>query len=288
VLVRKSGEHVRPYATADQLVPGHVLVLSGRYWLIDRIEPSQDERPAQAWARYARYRLRLRYPNGREEIGALRRYRPDAPRLGHEFSTLADGGPVTWEVVEQRLERDADDEPFVDFVARRTFEEVEQLPDHELEHMLDRTESNEQRTGAAAMLARAERESLAVELVALDEGEVPDWAAAERFIGALILEELEDDLIVVAGADPRTQPRERWLEVVKERLQSDLANFRSDVEGDHDEIEEWDFGGARIFAAVGRPEDEADPDKGFGWMCRLWDAQALGAAGFERVRKTEL
>jgi hypothetical protein len=36
------------------------------------------------------------------------------------------------------------------------------------------------------------------------------------------------------------------------------------------------------------PDDEADPDKGHGWMCRLVDSGVLAAAGFERVRKNEL
>ena len=75
---------------------------------------------------------------------------------------------------------------------------------------------------------------------------------------------------------------------VKERLRSDLEAFRNDVEGDHDEIEEWDFQGGRIFASVGTYEDEFDPNSGHGWMCRLTDSGALGVAGFERVRKYEL
>jgi hypothetical protein len=75
---------------------------------------------------------------------------------------------------------------------------------------------------------------------------------------------------------------------VRERLRSDLDRFRGDVEGDHDEIEEWSFRGGRIFASVGTEDDESDPDKGHGWMCRLVDSEALGAAGFERVRKAEL
>ena len=33
---------------------------------------------------------------------------------------------------------------------------------------------------------------------------------------------------------------------------------------------------------------KADPYSGHGWMCRLVDASALAAAGFERVRKAEL
>ena len=59
-------------------------------------------------------------------------------------------------------------------------------------------------------------------------------------------------------------------------------------EGDQDEIEEWDSGDTRVFASVGRWEDEAAPDKGHGWMVRLVDASALGAAGFHRVRKVDL
>jgi hypothetical protein len=75
---------------------------------------------------------------------------------------------------------------------------------------------------------------------------------------------------------------------VKERLRSDLTSFRADVEGDHDQIEEWDFLGGRVFAAVGTEQEEADPDSGHGWMCRLADSEALGAAGFSRVRKADL
>lgn len=75
---------------------------------------------------------------------------------------------------------------------------------------------------------------------------------------------------------------------MKERLASDLERFQAHIEGDHDEIEEWSFRDGRIFASVGSTEDEADPDKGHGWMRRLVDAEALGAAGFERVRKAEL
>jgi hypothetical protein len=43
-----------------------------------------------------------------------------------------------------------------------------------------------------------------------------------------------------------------------------------------------------VFTSVGIEEDEADPLKGHGWMCRLLDASALGAAGFDRVRKGEI
>jgi hypothetical protein len=71
-------------------------------------------------------------------------------------------------------------------------------------------------------------------------------------------------------------------------LREDLRAFREDIEGEHREIEEWEFLDGRVFASVGTTEDEADPDKGHGWMCRLLDAEVLGAAGFSRVRKAEL
>ena len=141
---------------------------------------------------------------------------------------------------------------------------------------------------ATATLSRAETAGLLVELVALDPGERPDWDEARRYIDALVLEEIEDDLLELCGVDPARDPRETWLETVKERLRADLESFRGDIEGDLDEIEEWDFLDGRIFAAVGSFDDQADPLSGFGWLCRLVDAGALAAAGFQRVRKAEL
>ena len=95
-------------------------------------------------------------------------------------------------------------------------------------------------------------------------------------------------MIEMCGVHPGRDPRETWLATVQERLRSDLRYFRDDIEGDHDEIEEWDFLMGRVFAAVGSVEDESDPDSGYGWMVRLVDAEVLGAAGFDRVRKAEL
>jgi hypothetical protein len=43
-----------------------------------------------------------------------------------------------------------------------------------------------------------------------------------------------------------------------------------------------------VLASVGSMSDEAHPDRGHGWMCRLADAGALAAAGFVRVRKADL
>lgn len=283
VVHRTGKEHVHSYATDEPLEPGDVVRLEGRFWLVERIEG------ARVQVKPARYRLRLRYPDGREDVGAFRRFRPGSPRLGHAFATEPDGHPVSWEVVDEQLAVDERGEPYLDLVAERDFEEVEAaLPDHELEHTLARRSEDELPERALSTLARAAGEGLSVELVALEPGEEPDWAAAERFIDALILEEIEDDLIELCGVDIDNDPRDTWLNTIKERLRSDLEAFRADVEGDHDEIEEWSFRGGRILASVGSADHESDPNSGHGWMCRLVDSEALGAAGFERVRKAEL
>jgi hypothetical protein len=288
VTKRRTGrERVHEYASEDPLGLGDVLRLDGRFWLIESIEPGSNQ-TARALAKPARYRLRLRHPDGREELGVFRRFRPDAPRLGHAFTTMEDARPISWAVAEEQLERDAEDEPYLDLTAVRDFEEVETLPNHELEHTLVLERDDELPPGALASFSRAEQAGLAIELVALDPGEEPDWEEAERFIDALVIEEVDDDLIELCGVDPDRDPRESWLETVKRRLRSDLARFREDVEGDYEQIEQWSFRDGRIFASVGSTEDEADPLSGHGWMCRLADAEVLGAAGFERVRKAQL
>jgi hypothetical protein len=278
---RSGNARSHPYVSDTQLRRGDVVVLGGRYWLVADLEDGR------AVAKPARYRLVLRYPDSREEAGAFRRFRVDAPRLGHEFTTAPEGEPWAWVVVDERLERDNDGEPYLELVADRDFGEVEELPIHELEHALALRDDSLPESARAA-LARAEGAGLAVELVALEPGEAPDWAAAERYLGSLVLEEIEDDLIEMCGVDPDTDPRDSWLDAVKERLRADLERFRADIEGDHDEIEEWDFRGGRIFASVGSLDDESDPNRGHGWICRLVDAEVLGAAGFERVRKASL
>src|SRR2546427_13234804 len=128
---RPGAERAYEYATDDQLGPGAVLRLKGRDWLIDSLD---DE--GRLVAKPARYRLRLVHPDGREELGAFRRYRPDGPQLGHAFTTLDDGHPVGWEVVDERLAHDDQGEPYLDLVAERDFSELEELPDPQLEHTI--------------------------------------------------------------------------------------------------------------------------------------------------------
>lgn len=279
---RNGREHVVQYASEDPLEVGAVLRLEGRYWLIESIDGSR------AQARPARYRLTLRHPDGREEVGAFRRFRRGSPQVGHSLATVEDGQAVNWQVVDQRLAGDEDGEPYVELVAERDFSEVEELSDHELEHTFASREEDELPEGAAATFARAEAAGLSVELVALEPGEEPDWEEAQRYVDTLIFEEIEDDLFALCGVDVGRAPQNTWLSTVKERLLEDLQQFRADVEVDHDQIEEWSFRGARIFASVGNPDDEADALSGHGWLCRLVDSSALTAAGFQRVKKARL
>jgi hypothetical protein len=278
---------VHQYASEEPLTPGEVLQLRGRFWLVE----STDEHGGlpRAIAKPARYRLRLRHPDEREELGAFRRFRPGSPRLGHAFTTIEGGRPISWQVMDEQLAHDDDEEPFLDLVAQRDYAEAEgDIPDHELEHALERRQGEGLSPAAAATIARAAEQGLNLELVALEPGEEPDWPESERYIGALIFEEIEDDLFEQCGVDVDRDRRETWLDTVVQRLRADLEALRNDIEGDHDEIEEWDFRGGRIFASVGTYEDEFDPNSGHGWMCRLADSGALGVAGFERVRKYEL
>jgi hypothetical protein len=284
-IARDGKQRVASYASEDPLERGSVVRFKGRDWLVERLE---EGGPPRAIAKLARYRLRLVHSDGREELGAFRRYRPDGPMLGHAFTTLEDGNPISWSVLDERLASDDAGEPYLDLVAERDFGEAEgDLPNHELEHIMA-SESAGFPEGAIARLREAAESGLSVELVALEAGEAPDWAGAERYTEALILEEIEDDLLELCGVDPDSDPRETWLDTVKARLDEDRENFRADIEGEQDEIEEWEYRDGRVFASVGREEDEADPLKGHGWMCRLLDASSLGAAGFERVRKAEI
>jgi hypothetical protein len=287
VITRSRGghEHVYRYASDAPLTEGDLITLRGNRWIIDSVEDQGGGQP-RTTAEPACYRLVLRYEDGSEEIGAFRRFGAHEIGLGHAFTTLLEGKPVSWQVTEERVARDGRGRPFIEFVAERDYGEVSgELPDHELEHAGDNSGVPD---AAAALIAQAGEAGLRSELVALDPGTVPDWEEAERYISSLILEEFEDDLLELCGINLDREPRETWLAKAQQRLQQDLELFRADVEGDHDEIEEWDSRSARIFASVGSWEDEAAPDKGHGWMSRLVDVSALAAAGFRRVRKVEL
>jgi hypothetical protein len=280
--------HVKPYASEQPLAAGDVIVIEGRDWLVESVEDAPDgEGRRAAVAKTARYRLRLRYPDGHEEVGAFRRFRPDRPQLGHAFTTYEEGQPVSWEVVDEQIAWDDQGEPFVDLVAERDYGEYDQLPNHELEHTLARQEA-ELPAGAVAALMQAQQSGLQVELAALEPGEEPDWDEAARYVDALTLVEIEDDLLEMCGVDTRQSSQDSWLGTVKARLSSDLEQFRADIESPDGSIEEWDFRDGRIFASVGSMDDEFNPDHPHGWMCRLIDSETLQAAGFERIRKAEL
>jgi len=292
LVMRRPGgkELAQEYASGDPLNLGDALQLRGRFWLVERVDDLDGESGLpRAIAKPARYRLHLRHPDEREELGAVRRFRPGSPRLGHAFTTIDTGQPISWQVMAEQLAYDETGEPFLDLIAERDYAEAEgDVPDHELEHAVERELDEGLPAVAEATITRAADQGLDVELVALDPGEEPDWPESQRYIDALIFEEIEDDLFEQCGVDVGHDPRQSWLPTVKERLRADLDAFRSDIDGNHDEIEEWDFRGGRIFASVGTYEDEFDPNSGHGWLCRLVDSGVLGVAGFERVRKYEL
>jgi len=240
---------------------------------------SELERPPE------RYRLVLRHPDGTTESGAIRRLRPDSPRAGHALTTLAAGRPVSWSVVEERVEQNERGVSYLALYAERDYAEQDgNLADHQLEHELLRGGSEGL---PASRIDEAVAAGLSAELVALDPGETPDWEEAERYLETISLDTLGDDLLE-RFVDTRRDPEERWLDTVKHRLRADLASFRGDLDGDHDAIEEWNLGSGRIFVSLGNFEDEADPNSGHGWLVRLCDAGILGAAGFTRVRKPDL
>jgi hypothetical protein len=274
---RTGRERVHPYAAEDALAPGSVVLIGGRYWLVERIEQ------ARVQTQPARYRLTLRHPDGRQEAGAFRRFRADVPAPGHQLTTLAAGAPISWVVVEHCLAYDVAGEPFLELIAERDYTEAESLPDHQLEHALDQERDDTNATVAA--LIRTESAGLAIELVGLEDGVAANWNGARSYLDSLILEEIEDDLLEQCGVDARHDPQQTWLDTVKQRLRDDLDSFRAGVEHGHGEIEEWVFRGGRIFAAVGRFDDDSNPFSGYGWMCRLVDAGVLQAGGFKRVRK---
>ena len=292
LVMRRPGgkELAQEYASGDPLNLGDALQLRGRFWLVERVDDLDGESGLpRAIAKPARYRLHLRHPDEREELGVVRRFRPGSPRLGHAFTTIDAGQPISWQVMAEQLAYDETGEPFLDLIAERDYAEAEgDVPDHELEHAVERELDEGLPAVAEATITRAADQGLDVELVALDPGEEPDWPESQRYIDALIFEEIEDDLFEQCGVDVGHDPRQSWLPTVKERLRADLDAFRSDIDGNHDEIEEWDFLDGRVFAAVGEADDEADPDSGFGWLCRPLDAGVLAAAGFRRVRKSEL
>jgi hypothetical protein len=269
-------ERVHPYLADGELHAGSVVELGGRHWLVETVDGDR------ATAAPARYRLTLRHPDGRVEFGALRRHRPDAPTEGHQFTTVVEGSPVSWTVVDERLSRDDDGSPFTEYTAERDYGEADSLPDHQLEHAIDRGEST------PPAVARAQASGMSIELVSIEPGQAPDWDEALRFVDALVIQELGDDLLELCGVDFNHDRRSTWIDIAKGRLREDLERFREDVETDRDQIEQWEFRDGRIYAAVGQGDDEYRPDTGYGWMCRLVDADVLGAAGFRRVRQAQL
>ena len=265
---RVGHEHTQPYRSETELAEGDLVHVEGRDWLVDSVEGERVRLEP------ARYRLVLRHPDGRTEAGAFRRYRSDAPRIGHTFSTIVDGVPASWQVADDRLQRDEQGKPYRELTAERDYSEAEDtpgLPEHELEHALAREDDRDQ---AVAALSRAEAAGQLVELVALEPGEAPDWDEAGRYIDALILEEIEDDLFALCGVD------------TARRSAGDLARDRQDAAaGRPAQLPRGHRKPPRPDRGVGLPRRPrlrlerqlrrpGEPDSGHGWLSRLVDSGA--------------
>ena len=108
---RVGHEHTQPYRSETELSEGDLVHVEGRDWLVDAVDGEQVRLEP------ARYRLVLRYPDGHIESGVFRRYRADAPRVGHAFSTIVDGVPASWQVADDRLKRDERGKPYRELTA---------------------------------------------------------------------------------------------------------------------------------------------------------------------------
>ena len=156
---RTGQEHIRPFVFADAVAPGTVVFLRGRYLLVERVEHER------VYAGPARYRLTLRHPDGHREEGAFRRFRADAPAVGHQFTTLENGAPISWAVLEQYLAHDAGGDPFLHSIAERDYAEAESLPDHELEHTLELVIRQQRSLGANSTFSDRVKEGIAARIV---------------------------------------------------------------------------------------------------------------------------
>ena len=148
---RSGHDRTHHFDAEGELAPGGVVRVEGRDWLIDRIEGER------AIARPARYRMLLRHPDGREERGAVRRFRRDRPSIGHAFTTIEDGQPISWQVTAEQLAHDEQGDPLLELIAERDYSEYEQLPDHELEHALAREDGPARAGGGGVHTRRAGR-----------------------------------------------------------------------------------------------------------------------------------
>ncbi|WP_217924963.1 hypothetical protein [Miltoncostaea oceani] len=110
----------------------------------------------------------------------------------------------------------------------------------------------------------------------IDEDRAPDWAAAQEAIEAFSIETLAEE-------DDRDPSLYVFNDVTDEQarasLASDLADFRSEIEGPGPMLAWVVVGGSRIYITGGMSYGD-EPNELFGSMVRLEECGVLSAAGF--------
>ena len=202
----------------------------------------------------------------------MRRMRPDGPRLGHSFTTIEDGAPVSWSVIDEEFAHDEQGEPFLDLVAERDYGEAEgDLPDHELEHALT-ARSDEVPDAARERIDEATRLGFAIESSRSSRTRLPDWEEARRYIETLSLDTIADDLLELCGVDTEELAKGHGSKPSSRASATTSSSFSADVKGTTTRSRSGISTTAASSPRVGSVADESDPDRGHGWLCRLLDA----------------
>ena len=178
--ISREKERVRRYSSDDPLAPGERAPDGWPLLARSRASKGREARPGlpRVLAKPARYRLRLRHPDGHEELGAMRRLRSGSPDgwVTHSRRSRKDSRSAgRWST--SSLSATSAASRFSTYVAERDYAEAEGSSPT----MSSSTRSTVRRRGGCRRTPtrrsqRLPREGLDVELVALDPGEEPDWA----------------------------------------------------------------------------------------------------------------
>ena len=237
------------------------MTLDGRDWLVDAVEEGDT---ARVVAKPARYRLRLRHPDGREELGAFRRMRAGQPAtrpLVHDArgrgsrqlgASSRRRSPTT-----SRTSRSSTSSPSATTARPRA--------------TCPTTSSSTRSPASADGSGRRQGVDRRGDALRACRSSSPRSSRTRRRTGRRLAATSRPSVSTRSrttcsscAASTRGDDSEgTWLETVQARLRDDLESFSADVEGDHDEIEEWDFHRRPRLRLRGLgPDDEVRPRQG--------------------------